>query len=136
MSKERHRHYLAATPAVLFAAIVFVLPKAFAGDTSTSAAAASLALDVEHTATRVLSLDGDAAYGEYLGGECATCHRQSGDGGSIPPIRGLPADYAVRALVEYKLGARNNNVMKLMAGRLSDEEIAALAAYFSGLESE
>jgi cytochrome c len=86
--------------------------------------------------TRVLSIDGDAAYGEYLGGECFTCHQQSGNAYGIPPIVGLPTDYAVQALVEYKLGVRSNDVMKLMTVRLSDEEIAALAAYFSAMETD
>lgn len=83
------------------------------------------------TVERILSIDGDAAYGEYLGGECATCHRQSGSTGTIPAISGLPAEYLVEALVEYRLGLRTNDVMRLMTARLSEEEIAALAAYFS-----
>lgn len=92
---------------------------------------AALMLEVEHVTTRILSLNGDAAYGEYLGAECVTCHQQSGGGNGIPPIRGLPVDYTVPALVEYKLGLRDNNVMRLMTARLGDEEIAALAAYFA-----
>lgn len=95
---------------------------------------AALALEVEHVVTRILALDGDLAYGEYLGGECVTCHQASGAASGIPPIRGLPVDYAVQAMVEYKLGARANPVMKLMTARLSDEEIAALAVYIADME--
>jgi cytochrome c len=95
---------------------------------------AALALEVEHVVTRVLAIDGDPAYGEYLGGECVTCHQASGAASGIPPIRGLPVDYAVQAMIEYKLGARPNSVMKLMTARLSDEEIAALAVYIAGME--
>lgn len=95
---------------------------------------AALALEVEHVVTRILALDGDPAYGEYLGGACVTCHQASGAASGIPPIRGLPVDYAVQAMVEYKLGARPNPVMKLMTARLSDEEIAALAVYIAGME--
>jgi cytochrome c len=87
--------------------------------------------EVDSAVARILSIDGDAAYGEYLGGECVTCHQQSGDASSIPAIRGLPAAYTVQALVEYRLGLRSNEVMKLVSARLKDEEIAALAAYFS-----
>ena len=101
---------------------------ALADQPSTNDPEAVLALDVEHAVTRILSIEGDVAYGEYLAGECVTCHQQSGEGGNIPPIRGLPADYTVLALVEYKLGARDNSVMKLMTARLADEEIAAPAA--------
>lgn len=95
---------------------------------------AALALEVEHVVTRILALDGDPAYGEYLGGECVTCHQVSGAANGIPPIRGLPIDYTVQAMVEYKLGARANPVMKLMTARLSDEEIAALAVYIADME--
>jgi cytochrome c len=34
----------------------------------------------------------------------------------------------------YKQKVRDHPVMQMMAGRLSDEEIAALASYFNGLE--
>jgi cytochrome c len=95
---------------------------------------AELAIEVEHAVTRILALDGDPAYGEYLGGECVTCHQVSGAASGIPPIRGLPIDYTVQAMVEYKLGARPNPVMKLMTSRLSDEEIAALAVYMADME--
>ena len=35
----------------------------------------------------------------------------------------------------YKLGAREHSVMNMIAGRLGNEEIAALAAYFATLEN-
>lgn len=93
-------------------------------------------LEAEHLTTQILSLTGDTAYGEYLGGECVTCHQLSGASNGIPPIVGLPIDYTVQALVEYKLGIRTNDVMRLRAARLADDEIAALAAYFSQLEAK
>ena len=93
-------------------------------------------LEAEQQVTRILSTSGDPAFGAYLGGECATCHQQSGSGSGIPPIAGLPADYTVQALVEYRLGIRTNEVMQLMAKRLADEEIAALAAYFAQEEAQ
>ena len=122
------------------AAAFLVSGAASASDSSSSGLADSspvssgngaLTLEAEHAVTRILSLEGDPAYGEYLGGECVTCHRQSGGSSRIPPIRGLPADYTVQALVEYKLGIRENEVMKLMTARLAEDEIASLAAYFA-----
>jgi cytochrome c len=81
----------------------------------------------------ILALVGDPAYGAYLAGECVTCHRASG-GTGIPQIAGLPADYFVTALVEYRNGVRDNEVMVTTASRLGDAEIAALAAHFSSLD--
>jgi cytochrome c len=42
----------------------------------------------------------------------------------------------VIALHAYKRGKRVHPVMQLVAGRLSDEEIAALAAYFQRVEDD
>ena len=84
----------------------------------------------------VLAMEGDPEYGEYLAGECVTCHQPSGHADGIPSIVGLPKDYFVRALFEYKTNVRSNEVMKLRVNNLANDEIAALAAYFSGLEPQ
>jgi cytochrome c len=93
--------------------------------------------DLDHVDTMVdaiLSIDGDPAYGEYLGGECVTCHRRSGPADGIPQISGISDEHFVRAMVEYREKIRTNEVMRTTAARLSDEEIAALAAHFSTRE--
>ena len=77
----------------------------------------------------VFALAGDPAYGEYLGAECAQCH-SNGAAGS-PVIDGLDRRYFITAMHEYRARARENETMRLIAARLSDEEIAALAAYFT-----
>ena len=79
---------------------------------------------------RILTIRGDAEYGAYLAGECTTCHRPGGAGKGIPPIAGWPLEDFVIALHAYKRGKRIHPAMQLVAGRLSDEEIAALAAHF------
>lgn len=82
----------------------------------------------------IMAIDGDPAYGEYLGGECATCHRRSAPAEGIPQISGMDEHHFVRAMVEYREGVRANEVMRTTAARLSDEEIAALAAHFTERE--
>ncbi len=84
----------------------------------------------EQTAA-VLAVAADPAYGEYLAGDCVTCHRASGAADGIPPIAGLPVEHLVKALVEYRLRIRDNEVMTVRAARLSDDEIAALAHHFA-----
>lgn len=82
----------------------------------------------------LLALQGDPDYGEYLSGECVTCHKLDGDEEGIPNIIGwLPEDFVV-ALHAYREKHRDNEAMRMVASRLSDEEIAGLAAYFGGLE--
>lgn len=84
----------------------------------------------------VLQIDGDPEYGEYLAGECVTCHQASGHADGIPSIVGLPNDYFIRSLFEYRTNIRSNEVMKLRVANLANEEIAALAAYFSSLKPQ
>ncbi|WP_373505690.1 c-type cytochrome [Aestuariivirga sp.] len=84
----------------------------------------------------VLALKGDRDYGEYLSGECVTCHQVSGHADGIPSIVGVPRDYFVRALFEYKVNIRSNEVMKLRVNNLGNEEIAALAEYFGTLSPQ
>jgi cytochrome c553 len=72
------------------------------------------------------------ALGEYLSAECVTCHQLSGGvTGGIPAIVGLPEKTFVEALNAYKTGERDNPVMRNIAARLSQDDMAALAAYFA-----
>lgn len=81
-----------------------------------------------------LAIVGDPAYGEYLSSECTTCHRRDGADEGIPSITRWPQEDFVVAMHAYKQKLRPHPVMQMMAGRLSDEEIAALAAYFGALD--
>ncbi|WP_425087363.1 c-type cytochrome [Stappia sp.] len=79
----------------------------------------------------ILALEGDPDYGEYLSSECVTCHQADGEDKGIPSITGWPGDRFVTVMHAYKTKSRDNPVMQSIAASLSDEEIAALAAYFS-----
>lgn len=82
----------------------------------------------------ILAIVGDPEYGAYLAGECTTCHQADGGADGIPSITQWPVEDFVVAMHAYKRKLRTHPVMQMMAGRLSDEEIAALAAYFKDLE--
>ena len=82
----------------------------------------------------ILAIKGDPAYGEYLSSECLTCHQRDGSVEGIPSITRWDEEDFVVAMHAYKRKLRPHPVMQMMAGRLSDEEIAALAAYFKDLE--
>ncbi len=85
-------------------------------------------------APEVLAIKGDAEYGAYLSSECQTCHQRDGSDQGIPSITNWPTEDFVIALHAYKQKLRPHPVMQMMAGRLNDEEIAALAAYFATLD--
>ncbi|WP_291853347.1 hypothetical protein [Bradyrhizobium sp.] len=77
---------------------------------------------------------GDRELGQHLSSECVTCHRSSGpSAGGVPRIFGWPEDQFVAVMLAYRRAERDNPVMRTIAGRLNEEEIAALAAYFGGL---
>jgi cytochrome c553 len=77
---------------------------------------------------------GDRALGEYLSSECVTCHQISGrQVGAVPAIVGLPEDAFVALMESYKRRERDSQIMQTIAGQLSEEEVAALAAYFGSL---
>jgi cytochrome c553 len=77
----------------------------------------------------------DIALGQYLSNECVACHQLSGQSaGAIPPIVGWPIDQFIAAIHTYRNKERDNVIMQTIAGRLNDEEIRALAAYFGSLE--
>ena len=82
----------------------------------------------------VLALAGDRDYGEYLSSDCTTCHQTDGGDDGIPSIVLWPEEDFVIAMHAYKDKVRPNPVMQLIARRLNNEEIAALAAYFKDLE--
>tara|TARA_B100001094_G_scaffold57663_1_gene53166 strand:- start:27 stop:368 length:342 start_codon:yes stop_codon:yes gene_type:complete len=82
----------------------------------------------------ILDLDGDPEYGEYLASDCKTCHEANGGSDGIPNIHGRPKIQLITLLYAYREKIKLNPVMQMQAGRLSDEEIAALAVYFEGLK--
>lgn len=76
----------------------------------------------------------DIAYGEHLSGECVTCHRKDGQEKGIPAIIGWPTDQFVAVLKSYKAKERPHEVMRTIAGRMTDDDMAALAAYYATLK--
>lgn len=83
---------------------------------------------------RAEAKDGDVELGAYLSAECVTCHQANAQTDEIPQIVGLDPNAFVAAMLAYKAKQREHPIMQMMAGRLNDEEILALAAYFSTLE--
>jgi len=68
---------------------------------------------------------------------CNSCH-VNGAGGPIetPVLTGQHHQYLENQLLAYRAGTRRNDVyqrMRTIAGRLTDEEIQALAAYYQGV---
>ncbi len=76
----------------------------------------------------------DRELGEYLSSQCTTCHQLSGKSNGIPPIVGWDTASFIAVMQSYKKRERDNKAMQNIAGTFSDEDIAALAAYFATIK--
>jgi len=81
---------------------------------------------------------GDAANGEALAATCAACHGSDGNSTieTNPKLAGQYESYLIRALQDYRSGARDSAIMAGFATALSDQDIRDLAAWFSSQESD
>lgn len=77
----------------------------------------------------------DLEFGRYLATECLTCHRSATAGSAIPNIFGMAAPRFSVLIKAYRDKQLPNQVMQSVAGRLNDDEIEALAHYFSVTKS-
>ncbi len=85
-------------------------------------------------APEILAIEGNVEYGQYLASTCVTCHQASGESDGIPSIINWPAPAFVTVLHAYRSKSRDNSVMQQITSVLSDEEIAALAAYYESIQ--
>jgi cytochrome c553 len=83
---------------------------------------------------RKLFQDGDDAAGVPA---CASCHQDNATGsGRYPRLAGQHPAYTLQQLQNFKAGARGNDprrMMRLVAGRLTESQMKALAEYLAGL---
>jgi cytochrome c553 len=94
--------------------------------------AATLAL---FAATTAAFAGGDAQAGKAKAAGCAGCHGANGEGkAQYPALAGKSEADLAQAMHDYKSGKRQNGIMKTFAGRLSDQEIADVAAYYASLK--
>lgn len=79
--------------------------------------------------------EADPARGAELAEACAACHGGAGISVSpdIPNLAAQKGAYIVDQLEAFREGTRENALMNAVATSLSDQDIADLAAHFSGL---
>lgn len=79
---------------------------------------------------------GDAAQGRAKAILCQNCHGMDGIA-KLPEASNLAGQteiYLVKALTDFKTGARKNEVMSIVAASLTDADVRNLAAYYSAIE--
>jgi cytochrome c553 len=110
-------------PLPIAASLVLALLTALPASAQTAAAAAA----------------GDAARGEPLTYTCHGCHGITGYKNAypnyhVPRIGGQSQQYLVNALTEYRKGTRKHPTMQAQAQSFSEQDVADIAAYLSGLK--
>ena len=75
---------------------------------------------------------GDPAAGKEKAKVCAACHGENGisQAPDFPKLAGQYSDYLVRALNDYKSGARKNPIMAGLVANLKKQDIADLCGVF------
>jgi cytochrome c553 len=82
--------------------------------------------------------DGDPQAGKQKSQMCEGCHGIAGYRTAypvvytVPKLGGQSAAYIVKALQDYRSGARTHPSMNSVAASLSDQDMSDLAAYYGG----
>lgn len=84
------------------------------------------------------AVSGDPESGRVLTYTCVGCHGIEGYKNAyphyhVPKIGGQPAEYLTNALTGYRNGTRKHPTMGVQAQGFSDQDIADIAAFLSGL---
>jgi cytochrome c553 len=79
--------------------------------------------------------EADLVKGKKLAESCAGCHGENGVSAmsEYPSLAGQVANYTYKQLMDYAKGHRVNTLMTSIAGGLSEQDAADLAAWFSSL---
>jgi cytochrome c553 len=94
-------------------------------------AAATLALSLAGPA----QAGGDAEAGKAKAKSCASCHGPDGKGvKDNPAIAGMEEGAFVAAMAAYKDGSKEHKMMNMLSKKLSDDDVANLAAYYVSLK--
>jgi len=79
------------------------------------------------------ALAGDADAGKKKSQTCVACHGPDGNSAAadFPKIAGQHYDYLLKALKDYKSGARKSPIMAPLVANLTQRDMEDLAAWYS-----
>ncbi|MCS0494237.1 cytochrome c [Ancylobacter sp. MQZ15Z-1] len=83
------------------------------------------------------AMAGDAKLGKAkASAQCAVCHGPTGISQlpEAPNLAGQVEMYLVKALNDFRSGARSNEMMTIVSKGLSDADVANLAAWYASVE--
>lgn len=96
-----------------------------------------VAASIAALATASTAWSADVAAGQAKSKSCVNCHGANGEGkAKNPPIAGMDEKVFIHEMEEYKTEKRKNGMMKAATAKLTDEDIANLAAYYATLKKK
>jgi cytochrome c553 len=80
-----------------------------------------------------LPVTGNPSVGQGKSESCGACHGEDGNttDPNFPRLAGQYESYLIKALQDYKSGARKNPIMNGIAEGLSEEDMRDIAAYYA-----
>lgn len=82
------------------------------------------------TATQALA-DDEITRGQLMAASCKACHNAAGAQEGVPDLARIPADVIESQMRAFRDGDRDATIMDRHAKGYTDEEIEAMAGYFS-----
>jgi cytochrome c553 len=125
---------------LLIACLTFTAAAAHAAPQEpASATPATPVATVPAASAAAAPLVGDATKGKQLTYTCQGCHGVTGYKNAypnyhVPKIGGQTPQYLSNALSEYRTGKRKHPTMQAQAESFSEQDIADIAAFLSGLK--
>jgi len=79
---------------------------------------------------------GNVAAGRQKALQCQTCHGLDGLSRlpEAPNLGGQPEIYLTKSLDDFRKGIRRNDMMSIVVEKLTDQDVADLAAYYAAIE--
>ncbi len=101
---------------------------------SSSVSSPDTAIDPKAKSTTTDGSSGGESKGASLASSCFSCHGPKGRGGFAPVLAGQPYEALKNKLIKFRSGELKGTMMNPVASKIKDEEIDALAHYFSGIK--
>jgi cytochrome c553 len=109
---------------------------AFARDENTNPLTGRIGVDAKDESAESVKLrsgPGNPAAGKDKSQLCQGCHGEFGNSTEplVPKLAGQYGKYIAKELRNYQAGVRTHQIMNAMAGTISDDDLADIAAYFA-----
>ena len=119
-------------------AIIFLLTASsgFARSEDTNPLTGRIGVDPQDDSAEAIKMrsgPGNADAGKDKSQLCQGCHGTHGDSTEplVPKLAGQYGKYIAKELRNYQAGVRTHQIMNAMAGTISDDDLADIAAYFA-----